>query len=64
MNILPLKEYCKVEGITADAVRHRLHDGRWRLGREVLRIRGFKNLYVDIEAVERFFRDPKNQDNH
>lgn len=62
MNVLPLKKYCEVEGITTEAVKKRVREGVWKMGREVLRIKGFKTLFVDVEAVEQFFRDAKNQD--
>ena len=60
MNVIPLREYCDLEGVGANTIRRRIQRGVWREGHEVLLIKGLKGYYVDVEAVERWMRDPKN----
>ncbi|ALR91715.1 hypothetical protein [Vibrio alginolyticus] len=64
MNVLPLKKYCELEGTKPAAVKRRIQLGIWKLGREVLKIDGFRQLFVDTEAVDRYLRDPKNHRNN
>ncbi len=61
MRVLPLNKYCEIEGIEPVAVKRRVQIGMWRMGKEVIKLKGFRHLFVDIDAVERFMRDPKNQ---
>lgn len=62
MKIVTIKRYSEIEGITTDAIKKRIREGVWKIRREVKRIKGFRTLFVDTEAVERFFRDTKNQE--
>ncbi|WP_045406749.1 hypothetical protein [Vibrio jasicida] len=60
MNVIPLRVYCELEGVEAEAIRKRIQKGLWRQGKEVLLINGLRGYYIDVDAVERWMRDPKN----
>ncbi|MFM2620361.1 hypothetical protein [Vibrio owensii] len=60
MAVITLKKYCELEGVTPDAIKKRIREGIWKIGREVLRIKGWRTLMIDTDAVDAFFRDPKN----
>ncbi len=62
MNILPIMKYCELEGVSENAVRRRIQKGMWRMNVEVIKVKGYQTLFVDLDAVERHIRDPKNRE--
>ena len=60
-NVIPLSKYCEMEGTSKDAIKKRIRNGVWRMGQEVIRLRGISELQVDLEAVDRWKRNPTNQ---
>ena len=61
-SVVPLKKYCLEEGITTEAVKKRVREGIWQMGREVIKVKGFRGLFIDTDATDRYLRDPKNHE--
>ncbi len=61
MRVVPLEAYCTAMKLEKSAIYGRLNRGTWRIGHEVIKTKGVKGLFVDLDAVDEWFRNPLNQ---
>ncbi len=60
MKVIPLSKYCEITGLKKESILKRLERGIWRLGVQVLKLRGIKEYHIDTEAVDKWARDKQN----
>jgi len=52
---MPQSAYCAKYDISHEAIRQRLQKGVWRMGQEVLEVKG-AGRYIDLQAVDAWAR--------
>ncbi len=62
MRIIPLTKYCEITGLTRSAILARINRGTWRVGKEILKLKGIKEYHVDTKAVDSWMLNPTNQE--
>ncbi|WP_105190011.1 hypothetical protein [Pseudoalteromonas sp. T1lg48] len=54
--LVPLSKYCELSGEKRKAVERRIERGIWAYGEQVLKIKGVRERWIDLAAVEAWVR--------
>lgn len=49
---LPLSAYCKMMGLSRETINRRVERGIWQLGKQVIKVGGSKERYVDLKEID------------
>ena len=60
LSIVPIKQYCKLSGETLASVTRRIERGLWIEGKQVVKINGVRERWIDLTEVETWARNNGN----
>ena len=60
LRTVPLTKYCELSGEDIESVRTRIKRGTWVKGIHAFKTDGVRELWIDLEAVERWIRNGGN----
>lgn len=56
LDCIPISAYCLNTGETVEAINKRVQRGIWREGRQVLKVNGVKERWIDLTEVSKWAR--------
>ncbi|CNL00609.1 Uncharacterised protein [Yersinia frederiksenii] len=56
LDCIPISTYCLNTGETVEAINKRIQRGIWREGRQVLKVDGVKERWIDLTEVSKWAR--------
>lgn len=56
LDCIPISAYCITTGETVEAINKRVQRGVWREGRQVLKVDGVKERWIDLTEVSKWAR--------
>jgi len=57
LRTVPLDKYCELSGESPDTVRQRIKRGIWVKGVHAIKPPHIRDLWIDLEAVEKWIRN-------
>ena len=60
LRTVPLTKYCELSGEDIETVRQRIKRGHWVKGVHAIKPPHIRELWIDLEAVERWIRNGGN----
>lgn len=56
ISVVPLSKYCEISGEEEKTVVRRIERGVWQIGKEVCKMSGVRERWIDLTEVEKWAR--------
>ena len=57
ISVVPLSKYCEISGEEKKAVERRIDRGIWQIGKQVCKVHGVRERWIDLNEVEKWARN-------